>query len=159
MDKRRIIDGIIAQLQAELELFTAASRGAREDATDDQARSEDKYDTRATEASYLADGQAKVAAEVLESLEVYQKMQVRSFSPGSLVELGALVQVEQPGTKDWFFLGPRSGGLVVKEDGREVAVITPHSPMGRGILGHAAGNTVEVNLGGAKREAKIVSVE
>jgi transcription elongation GreA/GreB family factor len=159
MDKRRIIDGIIAQLQAELELFSSASRGAREDATDDEARAEDRYDTRATEASYLADGQAKVAAEVLESLEVYQKMEVRSFSPGSLVELGALVEIEQRGTKDLFFLGPRSGGLVVKEEGREVAVITPQSPMGRGILGHAAGNTVEVNLGGAKREAKIVSVE
>jgi transcription elongation GreA/GreB family factor len=159
MNKQRILESIIAQLRAELDLLTSAARGAREGATGDEAKSEGKYDTRAIEAGYLADGQAKVAAEFLAALEAFQKLSSKTIGPGDPIVLGALIQIAQGGAKDWFILGPGSGGLIVKEEGVEVAVITPHSPMGRSVLGHKTGDTVELNLGGAKREAKIVSVE
>ncbi len=155
MEKRAIVTLIVDQLSAELETVAGASREAREAATHEDNRAEDKYDTRATESSYLADGQARHAAELREAIELYRVLAVRDFGADEPIALTALVEIEQRSFRDLYFVGPRNGGVVVRQDGSEVMVITPQSPLGHEILGRRAGDTIRLEGG---REAKIVSV-
>jgi len=155
MDKRAIVTLVVDHLTAELETVAGASREAREAATHEDARAEDKYDTRATESSYLADGQARHAAELREAIELYRVLTLREFAADEPIALAALVEIEQRRTRDLYFIGPRNGGVIVRRDGVEVMVITPQSPLGRAMLGRRTGEAIRLEGG---REAKIVSV-
>jgi len=155
MDKRAIVDLIVEHLLGELETVAGASREAREAATHEENRAEDKYDTRATESSYLADGQARHAAELREAVEMYRTLVVRAFGPEEPIALAALVAVRQKGQLESYFLGPRNGGVTVGSGESEVMVITPQSPLGQQLLGRRVGD--EVRLSGG-RSARIVSV-
>jgi transcription elongation GreA/GreB family factor len=155
MDKRAIVSLIIDHLSAELETVAGASREAREAATHEDARAEDQYDTRATESSYLADGQARHAAELREAIELYRVLGVRDFGPDEPIALAALVEIQQRKFRDLYFVGPRNGGVVVRHEGTEVMVITPQSPLGHEMLGRRAGDSIRLEGG---REASIVSV-
>ncbi|MGH8020230.1 MAG: transcription elongation factor GreAB [Opitutaceae bacterium] len=155
MDKRPILEQIVNYLKEELATLMAAAKEAREYATDAETRAEDKYDTRATESSYLADGQGRLAAEVKASLETYQSLELRDFGPGQQIALTALVEVEQGGFRDLYFLGPRAGGLTVSHDGREVYVLTAQSPIGAKLLGQVEGGRIAIAAG---REGAIVRV-
>lgn len=155
MDKRAIVTLVVDHLSAELETVAGASREAREAATHEDNRAEDKYDTRATESSYLADGQARHAVELREAIELYRTLPVRDFGAEEPIALTALVEVAQRKFRDLYFIGPRNGGVVVRVDGTEVMVITPQSPLGHAMLGHRTGDTIRLEGG---REATIVSV-
>lgn len=159
MDKRALLDAILATLAAELETLASAAREARQSATDEESRSEDKHDTRAIEASYLADGQERAALELAEALTVYRTLVVRSFGPAEPVALSALVELEVGRQRELYFLGPSRGGLVVPSDGREVLVITPASPIGRKLLGRHMGDVINFDGPRAPREGRIVRIE
>ena len=94
MDKKKILDLIIAVLRSEMENLLEASRSARSGATDDENKSEGKYDTRSTEANYLADGQAKQAEETRIALDGFLALSVK---PMDRVGLGALVEMDMNG--------------------------------------------------------------
>lgn len=61
MTKHELVATIIARLEADLELFTAAALHAHRAATHEECRPDNKYDTTALEASYIAQGQANRA--------------------------------------------------------------------------------------------------
>lgn len=140
MKKEEILEAIIEKLQAEFRELQHASDEARTGAGDDETRADGKYDTQSTEANYLADGQAMLAAQVAEAAEAFVGMTVRDFGPDEAADLGALVEVRLAGEKCWFFLGPASGGLEVTVDGREITVVTPEAPLGGQLMGAKAGD-------------------
>ena len=155
MDKSAIVSRIIEHLSTELGTVVEASRDAREAATHEDARAEDKYDTRATESSYLADGQARHAAELREAVQLYRTLPLRAFGEGEPIALAALVEVEQRNFRDLYFIGPRNGGITVEHEGAEIMVITSQSPLGRELLGRITGDRIRLEGG---REAKITRV-
>ena len=71
MNKSALRDAIVAQLRAELALQTSAALLARDEAISEESRAENKYDTHSQEAAYLAEGQARHAAEIEASLAHY----------------------------------------------------------------------------------------
>ena len=91
MNKRSLLKAIIKQLQAELQTFRRAAKSARAEATDEQSRAENKYDTRGLEASYLAAGQARQVAELETAITAFEALSERKFAPGEAIGLGALV--------------------------------------------------------------------
>ena len=155
MDKRTILNQIIKYLEEEIVSLASAARDARAYATDSETKAEDKYDTRATESSYLADGQGKMAAEVAESLRVYNALELRDFAPGELVGLTALVEINGRVGRDFYFLGPRAGGAEIQLGEHTVLVVTPQSPVGRTLLGQVEGASVKMPSG---RDAKILRI-
>ena len=52
------IDALLKTVSAELAALESIASEARDEATSSETKAEGKYDTRATEASYLARGQA-----------------------------------------------------------------------------------------------------
>ena len=159
MNKRAIIQKIIAQLVSELEIYFRAAQFSRAEATHESNKAENKYDTRGLEASYLARGQSKQAAELEAAIVEFEKLGARKFAEGDAIAVGALVELEVGGEKLFYFLGPRAGGTEVRHDNKEILVITPPSPLGEQLLGRKAGEQPQLNLGSTKQAAKILSVE
>ena len=159
MNKRAIIKKITAKLAGELEVYFRAAQYARAEATHEQNKAENKYDTRGLEASYLARGQSRQAAELEAAIAEFEKLGARAFAPGEAIGLGALVELEHGGEKSFYFIGPRAGGTEVLHDRKEILVITAQSPLGEQLMGKKTGDRPQLNFGGSKQPASIVSVE
>jgi transcription elongation GreA/GreB family factor len=144
MQKSAVRDAIIAQLQRELDLQARAAHDSRDEATSSESKSEGKYDMRSQEAAYLAEGQARLAAELAESLTLYHALELPDFSTGRPAALGALITLENKGRRTLYFLGPRNGGLEITLDETACLVVTPGSPLGRQLLGRVIGDSVQL---------------
>jgi hypothetical protein len=135
VNKTALIAKIIEALEAELALYAKSARAAHEEATHEQSKAENKYDTRGLEASYLAHGQAQQIAEVEFAVQAFGLLEVAEFSPGEPIDMGALVELEtlsgRGGEQAFYFIGPKAGGTEVELDGNTVLVITLQSPLGR----------------------------
>ncbi|HTZ20436.1 MAG TPA: transcription elongation factor [Opitutaceae bacterium] len=142
MDKTALHQAILAQLRSELTLLTDAANTARDEATNEESRAEDKYDMRSQSAAYLAAGQAKLAGEIAEAIAAYEALPVRRFNPGEPVATGALVTLEVRKRRSWYFLGPQHGGLEVQLNGTSIMVVTAASPLGRQLVGQKLGAAV-----------------
>ena len=75
--------------------YGQSARSAHAEATHEQSKAENKYDTRALEASYLAGGQSLQAAEIEQSIRQFESLEVREFEEaGTRLDVGALVRLE-----------------------------------------------------------------
>ena len=144
MNKAALLQKIVARLDAELERFAASARAAHEEATHEQSRAENKYDTRGLEASYLARGQSRQAAETMKAREEFASLPARDFGPEDPIDLGAVVTLEGPDGAATYFIGPSAGGTEIVHQRQAILVITPQSPLGRQLIGRRQGETVEV---------------
>ena len=139
--KHEVISAIMAAISSELNAAERMAEEARDEATHGDTKAEGKYDTRATEASYLARGQAQRILNLRELKAWYER-----FSPdqqASEIRIGALVLVENE-TQEWLFLAPAGGGKITVA-GIQVLVVSPTSPMGRGMVDIEVGDTFEVD--------------
>ncbi len=158
MPKAPIRDAIVAQLHRELELQTRAAHESRDEATSVENKAEGQFDTRSQEAAYLAEGQARLAAEIAESISVYQSLDMSDFTPHATVAVGALVTLEAKGRKSVYFLGPRHGGLEARAGDLDFVVVTPSSPLGRQLIGQTVGATVHLPGRGGQVAHKIAAI-
>ena len=159
MNKRAIIQKITAKLVGELEVYFRAAQFSRAEATHEQSKAESKYDTRGLEASYLARGQSKQAAELEAAIAEFEKLGVKKFAPGETIAIGALVELEHGGENSFYFVGPRAGGTEVIHDKKEILVITPQSPLGEQLMGRKQADQLQLTFGGSKQVARILKVE
>lgn len=157
MNKPALLAQIITALAAELDMLTKAALATHAEATDEENKAEDKYDTRGLEASYLAHGQSKAAEEAALAVTQFQGMSAKNISPGEPVSLGAFVVLEGK-TTNYYFIGPRAGGTEVEHEGNTVLVITPQSPLGRQLVGKKQGDLVQLDLGGKRSEFRLAAV-
>jgi transcription elongation GreA/GreB family factor len=144
-------------LEADLARREAAHRSAIEGATHEEAKPENDKDTRALEQSYLARGEAARVEELRQGLTDVRAMALRAFQEGDPAALGALVTVSDDPHTWVLWLVPYGGGM--RLDGGTVQAVTPKSPLGRAILGKAAGDACEMSIGGRERELSIEAVE
>ena len=150
MDKQALVGLIIDRLDAELGRYDKAARVAQAEATDEQSRAENKYDTRGLEASYLAHGQSRQLVETAQARELFLALPVRAFAADEPIGLGALIELETGRERMWYFLGPAAGGAEVVCENQEVLVVTPQSPIGQRLLGKRRHDRVETGDGKAR---------
>ena len=159
MSKELIIQEIITTLSAGLAVLTSASRAAHAAATHAECLPDNKYDTTALEASYIAQGQANRAQEIRVALECYRTLTLHVFSDDTPIRLTALVTLEGgEGDVRRLFLGPQAGGMKIVDADGEVVVITPGSPLGRSLLGLRTGDEVKAGDGASVPSFTIVAV-
>jgi hypothetical protein len=158
MNKRLLLKQIVASLNETLALLEKAARASHAEATHESSKAESKYDTRGLEAAYLAGGQARQAREILDSIKLYQSLPLRDFAPGDPIDLTAVVELDAGGSRSIYFIGPRSGGLELQYEGKEVVVITPQSPLGQNLVGKKAGDRWSEKLGGSTTKYSIIKV-
>lgn len=159
MIKQHLLQTIIVALEADLSLFAAAAQAAHEAATHVECLPDNKYDTTALEASYIAQGQANRAQEIRVALESYRNLTLNDFDDETPIRLTALITLEDDeGNRRCLFLGPQAGGLKIPGNGMEIVVITPGSPLGRGLLGHVVGDEVQAGDAVTAAQFRIVAV-
>jgi transcription elongation GreA/GreB family factor len=158
MNKRALITKIVDRLTEELEVYFRAARASRTEATDEQNKAENKYDTRGLEASYLARGQCRQAAEIQDAIAEFEKLDARQFGAGEAIDVGAFVELESDGKTAAYFVGPRSGGTEVLHNRREVLVITAQSPLGAQLMGRKQGDVMELKLANAQNLCRVTLV-
>ena len=158
MNKRKLLETVIEKLRSDLALYHKAAGAARAEATDEQSMAEHKYDTRGLEASYLARGQSRHAAEIAEAVAYFENLTLRDFADADSIETGALVELHSGNETSIYFIGPRAGGTEIIYDEHEVLVITPESPLGSQLLGRKAGEKCMLELAGQKQQFKVARV-
>ena len=161
MNKPDILRLIVEQLSHDLAVQFNAELTAHEASTHEENIPDNKYETLALEASYVAQGQANRAQEIRRALEAYKQLTLGKFDDGSAVELTALVTLAgSESTTRTFFIGPLEGGMKLIDDltGIEIMVITPASPLGRDLIGMGVGDMVRLRIGLVTKEFAIMGV-
>ena len=156
MDKRSVILKIIESLQSELETYIRAAKSSHAEATADENRAENKYDTRGLEASYLAAGQANKVSELESAITAFKDL--INQTTHDAIEVGSLIELDQEGFTEFYFIGPTAGGTEVEVEGTEILVITPESPLGSQLISLKPGQKSTLDLAGRKQKIQVKSV-
>lgn len=159
MDKAKLVQKIIDQLEKDLVTLKSAALATYAAATGEESKPENEYDTRALEASYLAGAQAKRVVETEASLLVFQNLKLKSFAQNAPIESTAVVDLELDGKQLTVFLAPARGSITVPHEGRSVQVITPQSPLGEALLGLRTDDVAVVEKGTRRLEYEILGVD
>lgn len=158
MNKPALVKAIVAHLTEKVAQYAGAARSSRAEATDEESKAEDKYDTRGLEAAYLAAGQSRQMAETADALQQFATMTVQKFGRDDPIDLGALVELETRRERNLYFVGPSAGGTEIQMAAQAVLVITPQSPLGRQLLGRKSGDRLKMKIGGIVDDYRVLSV-
>ena len=159
IDKQKLLNQIIQQLKNDHQILLQAATAAHAAATHAENIPDSKYETLSVEASYIAQGQANRAQDILMAIESFRRIDPKKFPSEGSIRLGALVLLEEEEKKQrQIFLGPAAGGLKLNYEGSEIMVITPDSPLGENLLGKRVGDECELTTAGKLREYEILQV-
>lgn len=156
MDKRAVFQAVLAKFRDDLKQQERAAGAARDGATGDEVASEGKYDTRATEASYLARGHAMQFEALIDDLRTLEAYRVPDYEADETIGTGALVEVGFGRAREHYFILPRGGGIFVEFDGTEIAVLNPRSPLAKCLNGLKAGDSFMPPAGTRKGRIRAV---
>lgn len=141
INKKKIVNKIIENLQNELHEVEGAAKSARDLATQDDLKSEGKYDTRAIEASYLAGAQQKRVEELKIDIQMLEELEIQNSKN---IQMGSLILIEHNNNKRHYFLTASAGGTIINVDGENILVISVFSPLGSSALGLSKDESFEV---------------
>ena len=158
-NKAELWRALVARLKKDREVLIAAQRSSVEGVTHDDARPESDKDTRKTEMSYLARGQAKRVEQLTEDIARVGAMTPRPFSPNDRIGAGAIVTLEdEDGACRTVLVAPAGGGIELTQDGQSLRVVTPSAPLGRAIIGLTAGDDAIIERAGSTEELVVLDV-
>ncbi|MFK7927471.1 MAG: GreA/GreB family elongation factor [Myxococcota bacterium] len=156
--RQAVLDALIAHYTGALGSVQAMAKLASDEATSDETRSEGKYDTRGTEASYLARGQAERVAGLQVALHAARSVDPQDRPDASIGE-GRLVRtLDDEDTERVLFILSAGGGATLSVRGVSVGVVSAASPWGRSLLGNGVGDDVEVRIRGGVRSVSIEEI-
>ncbi len=158
MNKRSLIQTILDELAKKLAIATQAALAAHDEATHEDAKAENKYDTRGLEASYLAGAQSERAAQLQSAVAYFENLALKSLESKDRIAAAALVELASEGRTAWYFLSPQEGGLEVVCEGEKVFVLGTQSPLGTALMGKSEGDAVDVKTPAGLREYEICLV-
>ena len=144
IDKKTLLEALKLQLQGELERAQKRAKDAADGATHEENRAEGDKDMRATEASYVARGQAGRASEMEEAFVRVSALELLDFKPGARIAISALIELLHGKKRLHYFLVPAAGGERLTVGHTEIQTLTPQSPLGRALLGATEGDEAEL---------------
>lgn len=160
MDKQNLINALADALEKTLATLVDSALQAKDDATNEESKPENKYDTRGLEASYLAGAQAKRADELKQIIQKLRLMKVRNFSKNVAPDIGAWVEVAVDGQeKKQFFVLPFAGGTKISFKTQDIHVITPESPVGRMLISTRVGESFSFGPKHSAKEYEVLDIK
>ena len=157
--KQRLMECLILALETSYKTALDGAERAHLAATDKANIPENKYDTLALEASYLAEGYAKRAAECKASLNAVKNLGVVEYSQDDAICVGTFVSlVDQDNKALSVFLAPVSGGVKFVFEEQTIIVITQSSPIGKVLLGKFVDDEFEIGSGSSLKRYVISAI-
>jgi len=159
LDRLSALTAIRTALRERASVLQANADVARDEATHEDSRAENKYDTRAIEAGYLAGAQAKRARDAAADAAWFEALP--DAGPGGDAVRGpALVALEDDdGVVHHYFVAARAGGLRVDVGDTAVRVVTLDAPLGRALVGAEVDDDVEVDVGAERRSFVLLRID
>lgn len=139
MTREAVLAAFRQTLRAELDTLESVTRMAIDEATGDESKAENKYDTRGLEASYLARGQAERVLGLRRQLGWLDSARPPQ---GGVVGVGSVVALDEDGDVRWLFVVPEGGGRRVPVGDSEILALTREAPLGRALFGKEPGDAV-----------------
>lgn len=157
-NKTALIKQFTSEIALELKALTQAAQNTYDEATHEDNKAENKYDTRSLEASYLAGAQAQRVNEMKDVLAIFENLPIKDFNQNSNIQATALVEVYQANKSSHVLIMPKGGGQSTRFENELIQVITPESPLGKALLGKKTGDQFEIQKGSKKIEYEIITV-
>ncbi|MBU6154924.1 MAG: GreA/GreB family elongation factor [Bdellovibrionales bacterium] len=156
--KRKALDDLISHLELELQGLIQSAKAAHLAATHEETRAEDRHDTFAIEASYLAAGQAARVAELQATLlELEQHLE--SSANRDRVEVGSLVTLSSEDRISLSLIANHGGGTRIRFEGNPLSLVSPLSPLGENLIGLKSGDEFEVESKSGTSTFRVMGVE
>jgi transcription elongation GreA/GreB family factor len=155
--KLELRDELLDSLRDQLAVAERAHNASLEGATHEEARPENEKDTRALEQSYLARGQAQRLVELKEAIALVQAMPTGAQKRDMGCSLGSIVEVDDDGRHQVYWIASAGGGLQLAEGA--IQVLTPQSPLGRALIGCHIDDDCEISQAGRLRVLSIVAIQ
>jgi transcription elongation GreA/GreB family factor len=152
--KPRVFEALRLAVKGPLEAMSRLTESARDEATHAESKAENQYDTRATEAAYLAAGQGR-RLEELKALAAWAD--AVSDDPCDCIGVGALVELYQASKSQWLLVAPQ-GGLSFNCGGHPIQVISLASPLGEALVGLEPQDTADVDGPRGPQEVRVLTV-
>lgn len=158
MNKKLIINELIARAKKELELAEEAFASLSSYKIADDMKQESKYDTRGIEAGQLAGAQQKRVEELKLEVQMLEEIPVRAFAKDEVASIGALVKIKHNNAERLYFISSTAGGAMVKLGEEAVLIISVFSPLGSEALGLKAGENFDIETANGTREYHITNI-
>jgi hypothetical protein len=159
MNRAEIFKQVVLQLKEDHESLVRSAVEARDAATHIENKSEGKYDTRGLEASYLAGGQAKRAAELEEAIFYYEHLDAKTLTMTPTKVIAPCPLSLSVDEKDIdFVLLPKGSIKDLRLPTRTLSIISSLSPLGIELLGREEGDEFEFKAGNAVRQYKVLKI-
>ncbi|MGJ8582039.1 MAG: transcription elongation factor [Psychromonas sp.] len=156
MNKVQLHQQLMTHLQNQLNNAQSAANSAHETATNEENIAENKYDTLALEAAYLAHGQSQRALQCQADIDACISLPLGTTKTGSL---GALVVlVDQNEQAKYLFICPVAGGVKLQWQQHTVLVVTPASPIGAMLLGQPIDTQVSMTINNTVHDYDILQI-
>lgn len=141
MNKASLLKKILSELEVKLFAAIEETKSAKEAATHEESKPENKYDTRGLEATYMAQAQAKRVSQIKEDVYNLSKLNLqessKKISSGSLIKL---LYIEQ--NKEVFYFVLPSGGINIDFNGETIKSLSVSSPLGQALLNKEEGDEI-----------------
>ena len=160
MKKRELLIQLIKQINDELDVIKKSAEIAHEDATHEESRAENKYDTRGLESSYLAGAQMERVRILTSSLKQIEGIQLKDFGPLDDIASTAVVELydSKKSTSHYYFILPSCGGFTLYENDLVIKTITKDSAIGEELEGANEGDDISIELRNEVKEFIIKKV-
>jgi len=158
--KRHYSEIIAGAREAELGTAEAADTLQKESRSRDEA----KHAAEFGRVSVAHKKRRERAVRDVDALLEFANTGLRDLPPNAKVQLGALVDVtieDDDGSEErTFFVLPVGAGTELTGPGGDgfISVVTPKSPVGKGLMGSVAGDSFEISTGDVDREWTILDV-
>lgn len=139
-------------------MLVQSAKAAHSAATHEESKAEDRHDTFAIEASYLAAGQAVRVAELektIQEFEAYLSHRVVHFS----VSLGAFISYELDQAVHYAFVSTLGGGSKIQIEALTIQTLSLQSPLGETLEGAKLNEEINFEIRGLEKTYKINSIE
>ncbi|MGJ8697922.1 MAG: hypothetical protein ACSHYF_16510 [Verrucomicrobiaceae bacterium] len=143
MTKAEAISQLRKQIDSKVDVLKSALADSEEGSSGDETKSEGKYDTRAVEASYLAQAQADQLEIAEQNAGTFKRFEAPDYDLSDPIGPGALVETDEDGEINFYFLAPTGGGMTIDFLGCELTVITPDSRLYQSLLEKKMGDQLE----------------
>jgi transcription elongation GreA/GreB family factor len=158
VDKERLLKLVQEKARRDLETLEEAQRATAMGATHEENKAESDKDTRATEASYLARGQANRVRDLREGVALLHALRLVPHTDESPVRVGSLLELEENGVRQLCFLLPASAGGDFTLNDCLVRTLSTRSPLGRVLLGRHLEEELEAPTPQGARELRITGL-
>lgn len=159
MDKVKLVEHFIKHIEAELLQLEISSKATRDEATHEESKPENQYDTRALETGYLVKAQSKRLLDVREILSAFKFTSIKNFTNLDPIGVTALIELEMNGKTNFFYFMPFGGGTTIEFEGIRIQVLTPTSPLGEALVGLKVGDYATIENGSKITEYEVLSIK